>query len=127
MVLAADTREALIDKSTGRKVGVTVHNNVPGAMGVVVTALEARNTLAITKLQVGDTILSVDGELVNDHASAIRRIDASRGTLRLVVGPASDVSAVLSSSSKASHSQDDCQPEPRFVVHQPLYDVGNRQ
>lgn len=121
MVLAADTREVRLDKSTGRKVGVTIANNLPGGSGVVVIGIDSGSTLAITQLQIGETILSVDGQLVKDHASAIALIDANKATVRLVVGPhVRDLSAVLSavtgSATSSSRGAEDA--GPRYVAHQ---------
>lgn len=129
MVVAADTRQVVLDKASGRKIGVTVANNVdrrgrPFGEGVVVIGLEGRDTLAATRLQLGETILSIDGMLVSDHESAIRLIDDNPGALSLVVGPpVDDLRAVLSrssvhDSSEASRRSARGTPEPakpRFV------------
>ena len=131
MVLAADTREVVLNKASGRKVGVTVANNIAGGAGVVVVGLEARDMLAATQLEIGEILLSVDGTLVSDHADAIARMDDKPGALRLVVGPrVRDLHAVLSA---AAHGKSDfCKPtfgsmQGDLTVHRPLVRMDNRQ
>jgi len=134
MVLAAGTREVVLNKGSGRKVGVTVANNIGGGAGVVVIGLEASDTLAATQLEIGEILLSVDGALVSDHADAIARMDDKSGSLRLVVGPrVRDLHAVLSAGSASANGKSDpCKPtfgsmQADLTVHRPLVQMDNRQ
>lgn len=71
--LAHSTRELRFDKGDGR-IGVTCQN-AAGGFGVEVIGLEP-GSVADRQLLVGDTILSINGVVVGDHAHAITLIDA---------------------------------------------------
>ena len=127
LVVHANTREVLISRrhsGAASGVGLTVADRVDGGAGVVVIGL-APGGLAIRNLQLGDTILSVDGVLVSSHSDAISRIDASEVDFALVLGvPAQDLSQILSSvhQSTAAPARANSYPpcEPVFTRHAPI-------
>ena len=100
VVVDARTREVTLDKrSSNRDVGLTVSDRIDGGSGVVVTGLQPGG-LAIQRLALGDTILSIEGCLVEGHADAITRVDQADATFRLVIGErcdGADLQAVLTS------------------------------
>ena len=116
---------------TGARVGLTLADRMDGGAGVVVVGL-APGGLAIRQLKLGDTILSVGGELATTHSQAIARVDASRsGALSLAVGPPVGVrhlnSVLGEMSSSSDEKMDAASPScaPVFTRHEPLQERKN--
>ena len=146
LVVVAHTREISISKrvSSTCGVGITVADRTDGGAGVIVVGL-APGGAAIRQLQLGDTILSVDGELVSSHIEAISRVDRASDAFKLVVGErAEDFSMVLKMVTDSTSSQPfysalapppsavslsgtprttprDTTREPTFTRHEPLH------
>ena len=139
LVVNATTREVTINKrcsgAPNSSVGLTVADRVDGGAGVVIIGLAAGG-LAMRQLQLGDTILSVDGQLALTHADCIAAVDNSAQFFRMVLGARTDnLSDVLSSlhqstaapdrtspSSVVSHEERGC--EPVFNRHEPLHIIN---
>jgi len=140
LVVHATTRELTVSKrcsgEPNSSVGLTVADRVDGGAGVVVIGL-APGGLAIRTLQLGDTVLSVDGQLALNHADCIAMVDAADRHFRLVLGARTDnLSEILSSvhqststapsrsspSSVVSHDERPC--EPIFNRHEPLHVIN---
>ena len=107
LVVEDGTRLLTLNKHEGF-VGLTLADN-PDGPGVVVVGL-APGSLAIhAGVQLGDVIRSVNHELVDDHASAIRLVDAPVDRLTLVLAAETaqlgDVLTAISSSSTAASSR----------------------
>ena len=124
-VLPATSREVVLDKASGRKVGAALGNALDSEGGVVVVGFEGEDTLAQQNLVVGERVFSVDGQLVHDHATAARLIDANPHSPRLVVGlPMPDVHALLQVVSEDEIILDLAPMVSRFASHDQLGIVG---
>ena len=116
-------------------VGLTVADRVDGGGGVVVIGLTAGG-LAMRQLQLGDTILSVDGQLALSHADCIAAVDSSSQSLRMVLGARTDcLSDVLSSVHQSTAAPNRTSPssvvspdergcEPVLNRHEPLHIIN---
>jgi len=91
LVVDASTREIEINREPLRNVhmcmGIAVADRVDGGSGVVVIRVQPGGLAARVGVQLGDTILAVDGALVASHKDAIERIDAAPTIFRLTMGP----------------------------------------
>ena len=78
------TREVVLDKREG-DCGMTCAGAGFVARGVLLKRIQAGSLADKSKLYCGDTILSVNGRLVNHHSECVQAIDAVRDLVRLVV------------------------------------------
>ena len=138
LVVIACTRELELRKTRGTKIGITLTDRLDGGAGVVVVGLQPGGA-AIRMLELGDTLLSVEGSLVRSHAEAIEMIDSAPERVRMVVGArVADLCAVLDAVSHTSSVETPrhgytspgsyaCGPpacdQPVFTRHQPLHEV----
>ena len=81
LLIAAQSVQVDADKSKG-VVGLTCTNSKRGR-GVVVTALKPDSILPAARLYIGDTIVAIDGQLVDRHRDAVDLIDEASGHLKL--------------------------------------------
>eukprot|EP00326_Haptolina_ericina_P011889 CAMPEP_0181220576 /NCGR_PEP_ID=MMETSP1096-20121128/28915_1 /TAXON_ID=156174 ORGANISM="Chrysochromulina ericina, Strain CCMP281" /NCGR_SAMPLE_ID=MMETSP1096 /ASSEMBLY_ACC=CAM_ASM_000453 /LENGTH=196 /DNA_ID=CAMNT_0023313097 /DNA_START=128 /DNA_END=718 /DNA_ORIENTATION=- len=82
LTLAGTTHELVLQKSSGR-IGITCTNR--SGPGVEVTAIEESSIAAPKGVTAGTIILSVNGELVNDHGRAIAIVDSDCTAVRFVL------------------------------------------
>lgn len=100
LVVVGSTRRVTLRKGGAGSppIGLTVADRHDGGAGVVVIGLQPGG-LALRQMRLGDTILSVNGSLVESHADAIELVDqAPDGACTFVLGPPyADLHAVLNS------------------------------
>lgn len=124
LVVVASTREVTLSKGSA-PVGLTVADRTDGGAGVVVIGLQP-GSVAIGQLELGEMLLSVNGELVATHRDAIELVDAAPCMLQLVLGERSeDFHRILDSVNQSSSLEaidvaiaPGCEPTAR---HEPLH------
>ena len=84
LTLAGKARKAVIDKQQPGKLEITVTNPHKGA-GVVVESVGYTGLAAAAGIMPGDTILSINGKLVGEHAEAIAFMDTSERWVEVVL------------------------------------------
>jgi len=96
MVLLGTTRCLVLNKMLG-DVGVTFANNIRQEPGVVVVGLEPGKLAVQSGVQLGDVVLSINGQLVDSHGEAVQYLDAATAQVYLVLSSEkADISGVLS-------------------------------
>jgi len=88
--LVGTPRKLEIDKTQPGKLEITLANRTKGRSGVEVEKVGVMGLAAAAGIAVGDIVLSINGSLVNDHASAIVMLDSSERFIELVVGERCD-------------------------------------
>ena len=115
LVLAAPTRQCIIDKSKSNgRIGVTCCNKANGA-GVLVGGLEEGSLAVQEGVLVGDTVLSVNGSLVHSvrtRPAARKRCLWGVRTPRLTISPVCALPRVNEDAHSLERLQPGCQGRP---------------
>lgn len=104
VVVEGGSRFINLDKHVGF-VGITVADQPGSRRGVVVVAMQPGSLAIHAGLQLGDVVLSVNGERVDTHNEAIRLVDSARQEVSLVLAARraelTDVLTAMSTSGSA--------------------------
>jgi S1-C subfamily serine protease len=82
--VAGGTREVVLDKRCG-DCGMTCARATHATRGVLLKRIAKGSLADAAKLYPGDTILSINGKLINHHQVAVDEIDACEDVVRLVL------------------------------------------
>lgn len=85
ITVADSMRTVMLDKTTGRLLGLSIKDAPSSSRGVLIHSIEGGSLADTAALCAGDTIFSVNEQLVHTHDQAVARMDAAKGEVRLVV------------------------------------------